>query len=76
MAPTNQPFFIEVTDTSIGKKVMLNATWIKAVFPLDDKTAIILGDGYQVPINEEQPERYLVKEAYADVMQMLVGNVR
>jgi hypothetical protein len=64
--------FIEVTDTSINKKVLIGVKWIKAVFPLEDKTAIVVGDGYFNPLNnEDQPERYLVSESYERVNKAL-----
>jgi hypothetical protein len=64
--------FLEVTDTSIDKKVLIGTHWIKAVFPLGDKTAIVVGDGYFNPLNnDDQPERYLVSESYDDVRKRL-----
>ena len=65
--------FIEVTDRSINKRVLINVDWIKTVFPLGDGASIIVGDGYAVPINEEQPERYDVVETYGAVRALIMS---
>ncbi len=65
--------FIEVTDTSINKKVLLNLGWVKAVFPLGDRTAIVVGDGYFNPLNNDDvPERYLVSETYQEIRDQIL----
>ena len=72
-----QPF-IEVTDTSINKKVLIGVDWIKAVYPNPNneetacKTAILVGDGYPVPIGEGQPERFDVAEVYGAVRDLIM----
>ena len=64
--------FIEVTDTSINKKVLLNTDWIKGVIPIDTHCAVIVGDGYFNPLNNDDiPEKYLIEENYDLVVAMI-----
>lgn len=66
--------FLEVTDITPNKptRVLINVDWIKAIFAVDDKTVIVVGDGFFNPLNnEDQPERYVVSEPYDFVKKML-----
>jgi hypothetical protein len=66
--------FIEVTESVDGKaiKVLIGVDWIKAIFPVGDLMAIVVGDGYFNPLNnEDQPERYVVGETYDTIKKLL-----
>jgi hypothetical protein len=69
--------FIEVTEAVDGKsvKVLIGTDWIKAVFPVGDLVAIVVGDGYYNQQNvDDQVERYVVAESYDQIRAALIGD--
>lgn len=61
--------FIELHLVPDQKRILVNIEWIKTVFPLDDTTNVIVGDGYND--SNVNPEIVEVSETYDQIKDMV-----